>query len=263
MTESQALQRSRDGDPEAFRHLVGQYQDELFRTATLLTGSQSLAEDQVRRAFRAAWHGLQAAGWRAPVKPWLVRILVCQETDRDPPPTPVVRPPHLAHLRQLPPPLEPGKADFQRHEVRRALGALNPVARHLLILRYYAGLPVPQLAAVLEVSEDTVEVRRRQALGQLRVRLQANGAHAADATGADGSDQVLVDALRDYFRAATAAVRVPQDLWAVLDSRAPDSSCVARVRRKVLAIAQRFWTPLAATGGAAALASAVVCASTA
>ena len=58
MTESPALQRSRHSDPEAFRQLVDRHQDVLFRTATLMTGSQSVAEARVREVLRTAWHGL-------------------------------------------------------------------------------------------------------------------------------------------------------------------------------------------------------------
>ena len=104
---------------------------------------------------------------------------------------------------------------------------------------------------------------RHRALRRLRYRLQAMGAHAVDGAGPFASDQELITALRNYFNSATAALAAPADLWDVLESRAPNRSCVARIRRRVLAAAQRFWTPLAATGGAAALASAVVCTATA
>ena len=262
MTESQALQRSRHGDPEAFRHLVNRHQDVLFRTATLMTGSQSLAEVQVREVLRAAWHGLWSAG-PAPVRPWLMRILVRQEADRGSPSNPAVRPPFHARLRQLPPPLDPGETDPQRHPVRRAFGSLGPADRHALILSYFANLSDAQLAVVLGLPEGAAETTRHRALRRLRHRLQSIDANAVDGTGPFASDRELIAALRDYFTSATTALAVPADLWDVLESRAPDRSRVSRLRRRLLAAAERFWTPLAATGGAAALASAVVCAVTA
>ena len=262
MTESQALQRSQHGDPEAFRHLVARHQDVLFRTATLMTGSQSLAEVQVREVLRAAWHGLWSAG-PAPVRPWLMRILVRQATDRRSPSTPAVRPPFRARLRQLPPPLDPGETDPQRHQVRRAFGSLGPADRHALILSYFAGLSDAQLAVVLGLSEGAAESTRHRALRRLRRRLQAIGAYTVDGANPFASDQDLIAALRDYFNSATTALAVPADLWDVLEARAPIRSRVARIRRRFQAAAQRFWTPLAATGGAAALASAIVCAATA
>lgn len=262
MTESQALQRSQHRDPEAFRHLVNRHQDVLFRTATLMSGSQSLAEVQVREVLRAAWQGLRAAR-PAPVKPWLMRILVRQETDRRSDSTPAGRPPCRARLRQFPPPLDPGETDPQRHQVRRAFGSLGPADRHALILCYFADLSDPQLAVVLGLPEGAAESMRHRALRRLRSQLQAIGADTVSGADPFASDQALITALRDYFNSATAALAVPADPWDVLESRAPNRSCLSRIRRRFLAAAQRFWTPLAATGGAAALTSAVVCVATA
>ena len=264
MTETQALQRCQDGDREAFNHLVDQYQDMLFRAATLMTGSQSQAEAQVRETLRAAWRGIHAAGLGAPLRPWLIRILMRQEAARRPTSSnPAVRPPYRDPLRHLPPPLEPDEADGERHLFRHAIGALEPAHRHVLILSYFADLTVPHLALALGLPEDAAESRRKQALGHLRERLQAIGAYAADGPGVYASDQALADALRTYFAAAAASLRAPAHLWDALETRAQDPSCVTRIRRKVLAAASRFWTPVAATGGAVALASVVLCATTA
>ena len=78
-----------------------------------------------------------------------MRTLVRQETDRGSPSTPSVRPPYRARLRQLPPPLDPGETDPQRHQVGRAFGSLGPADRHALILCYFAELSDAQLALVL------------------------------------------------------------------------------------------------------------------
>lgn len=262
MTESQALQRSQHGDPEAFRHLVNRHQDVLFRTATLMTGSQSLAEVQVREVLRAAWHGLRAAG-PAPVRPWLMRILVRQETDRGSPSTPSVRPLYRARLRQIPPPPDPGEMDTKLHQVRRAFGSLRPADRHVLILLYFADLSDAQLASVLDLPRDSAETTRHRALRRLRHRLQAIATDTVNAADPFASDQALIAALRYHFNSATATLEVRADLWAVPEFQAPSRSRLSRLRRRLLAAAQRFWTPLVATGGAAALASAFVCAATA
>lgn len=264
MTEAQALRRCQNGDREAFRHLFYMHRDLLFRTATLLTGSQDIAEVHVREVLRSAWRGIYAAGKGAPAKPWLIRVLMRHEAARGSvSPKSAVRPSFCAPLRNLPPPLDPKDADRERHRMRQALATLDPASRHVLILRYFADLTIAELALVLDKPEDEVEPVPRQALHKLRVHLQAISSNAPDQPCPYDSDQALVDALRDYFEAAAANLHVPADLWDTLETRAPQPSCVTRIRRKVLATAQRFWTPLAATGGAAALASAVVCATTA
>lgn len=264
MTESLALLRCQSGEFLAFRHVADPYQDVLYRTAILITGSPTLAEAQVREAIYAARRGRQPGGLGAQAKPWLLRSLIRQESELTTgSSSPSDHSQHPAPFRIPPPPRKPSGSDLKRQQIRRALGALDPAHRHLLILRYFANLSVPQLSAVLEEPEDDIESRRREALGQLRLRLIAMGADADVPPGSFATDQALVDALRDYFSAATAALRVPADLWDALESRAPGPSWFTRIRRKVLAATSRFWTPLAATGAAAALASAVICAYTA
>ena len=264
MTESQVLRRCQHGAPQAFRHLAHRCQDDLFRTATLITGNQSLAEFQVRESLRTAWRRTQSVGLGAPIRLWLLHSLIRQEATRTPASSnPADRSRHRDPLGIPPPPQEPGELDRKSNQLHRALASLDPAHRHILILRYYANCTVPQLAVVLGVPEDTVETTRRHALGQLRRRLRAIVAYPHDEPDISASDQALIEALRDYFRSATAALQTPGDLWDVFESRAPDLSCTARIRRRVLAAVSRYWTPLSATGAAAALASAVMCASTA
>ena len=76
MTEDEIIRRCQAGDREAFRSLVEQYQDVLYGTAYLMTGSRMVAEDQVQEAFLSAWKGIGSFRTGRPLKPWLVRILV-------------------------------------------------------------------------------------------------------------------------------------------------------------------------------------------
>ena len=150
MTESLALLRCQSGEFLAFRHVADPYQDVLYRTAILITGSPTLAEAQVREAIYAARRGRQPGGLGAQAKPWLLRSLIRQESElttgssspSDPFPTSLLR------FRIPPPPRKPSGSDLKRQQIRRALGALDPAHRHLLILRYFANLSVPQLSAV-------------------------------------------------------------------------------------------------------------------
>ena len=75
MTDEQAVLRCQDGDREAFHHLVERYQDLLYRTAMLMTGSRALAEELVQGALRSAWRGIHGFQHECPVKPWLMRYL--------------------------------------------------------------------------------------------------------------------------------------------------------------------------------------------
>ncbi len=60
---------------------------------------------------------------------------------------------------------------WQRSEVVSALGTLPARQREALVLRYYAGLPGPQAAAVMGISEGAVKRHIWRALTSLRAAL--------------------------------------------------------------------------------------------
>ena len=263
MTDAQAIQRCQNGDRQAFRQLVDRYQDELYGTAILMTGSQAQAAQQVRDALRLAWPGIHGFRTGGPAKPWLMRILIRQGESRHSTSSQAAVPPtNRCQSRDLRSPVEPGQSDRQRQAIRKAFASLDLDSRKLLVLHYFADLTIPQLALALGASNDAVESSLQRALGQFRERLQALGAQEASGQGALCSDQALADALRTHFAETASAVRLPADLWPSIEGRLQDPSRVTGIRRKLLTAAARFWTPVMATGGAVAAASLVVGAAT-
>ncbi len=169
MTDEQAVLRCQDGDREAFHHLVERYQDLLYRTAMLMTGSRALAEELVQGALRSAWRGIHGFQHGCPVKPWLMRCLAREG---------------MFQRRQRPPadsshPVEPSEVQPERQAMRQALAGLDADQRHLLVLHYFADLTVPQLARALDAREDTVSTRLSRALAQLRELLEPRSAQEA------------------------------------------------------------------------------------
>lgn len=165
MTDQQAVLRCQDGDREAFHQLVDRYQDLLYRTAMLMTGSRALAEELVQGALHSAWRGIHGFQHGCPVKPWLMRCLAREG---------------VSQRRRRPtasiPPAGPGEEHPERQDMRQALAGLDADQRHILVLHYFADLTVPQLAKALDAREDTVNTRLSRALGHLRERLEAQGA---------------------------------------------------------------------------------------
>ena len=168
MTDEQAVLRCQDGDREAFHHLVERYQDLLYRTAVLMTGSRALAEELVQGALRSAWRGIPGFQHGCPVKPWLMRCLAREGV----------------HQRRQQPEgvsdaAEPSEAQPERQAMRQALAGLDADQRHLLVLHYFADLTVSQLARALDAGEDTVNTRLSRALAQLRELLEPRSAQEA------------------------------------------------------------------------------------
>ena len=169
MNDEEAIRRCKDGDREAFHHLVERYKDVLYGTAYLMTGNASVAEEHVQESFLLAWRGIGSFRLGRPTKPWLVRILVntvmSQRRRRSIPTTPLEEAAHLGDANSAD---ELAKGVADRQEVRNALESLSEEHRQVVMLRYFTGLSVPQLAEVVGYPEGTVKSRLNRALRQLK-----------------------------------------------------------------------------------------------
>ncbi|MCY3783678.1 MAG: sigma-70 family RNA polymerase sigma factor [Chloroflexi bacterium] len=184
MTDEQAVLRCQDGEREAFRHLVERYQDVLYGTAVLMTGDRAQAEEHVQEAFLAAWRGMPGFHSERPVKPWLMRILVnTVMSQRRRRVVSTVSLEYESEAEDAARPAEEIEAQHDRLVIRQALAGLNPEQRQVVVLRFFAGLTVPQLAEAIGVREGTVKSRLHRALGQLRDQLTTGDAREAYGDG--------------------------------------------------------------------------------
>ena len=172
MNDEEAVRRCQDGDREAFSHLVERYEDVLYGTAYLMTGNSSVAEEQVQEAFLSAWKGIGSFQITRPFKPWLVRILVnavmSQRRRRWIPTAPLEEATHQSDGQDT---AELAERAADQERIRQALTSLSQEHRQVVMLRYFTGLSVPELAEVLECQEGTVKSRLHRALGHLRDEL--------------------------------------------------------------------------------------------
>ena len=173
MTDDEAVRRCQDGDREAFRHLVEQYQHPLYGAALLMTHNPALAEEHVQEALLNAWRGIRGFQRGRPIKPWLMRILVNEVLSRQ----------RRRSLATVPldesPPLEAPPGDVEafadRDAIRHALDQLTPEHRQVVVLRYFADLTVRDVARAAGVREGTVKSRLHRALRQMRELLDQTG----------------------------------------------------------------------------------------
>ncbi len=184
MTEDEAVLSCQKGDKDAFRYLVELYKDVVFGTAYMMIGNRSLAEEQMQEAFLAAWLGIQGFEAGRPFKPWLVRILVNRIlTLQRKHVIPTVPLDGLDPSNQSVDPAEEVEAMDRRVTVRKTLSGLNQEHRQVVILRYFAGLTVPELAHAIGKREGTVKSRIHRALGRLREQLSQVAAGEVDHSG--------------------------------------------------------------------------------
>ena len=148
-------------DRDGFEEFVAARRPALLRTAYLLTGNHADAEDLVQMALvRCVPHWGRIADRPEPyVRQVLARESVTRwrrrrwrETATD----------------QLPEHDTSGPDLAEREVLRRALGALAPRQRGVVVLRYYEDLTERETASVLGISVGTVKSQSRDALARLR-----------------------------------------------------------------------------------------------
>jgi RNA polymerase sigma-70 factor, ECF subfamily len=167
------IARAQHGDQDAFATLIKQYGDVAWRTAWVLTGSHTLAEDAVQEAWLEAWQNLHRYDSTRPFRPWLLAI-VAHHSHRF-----TRHQHHYVDVSLIDEALLPARDDVAEHylhkevdvAIRQAIATLSPDQREVIDLRFFAELELTEIADVLSIPVGTVKSRLHRTLQLLRSRL--------------------------------------------------------------------------------------------
>jgi RNA polymerase sigma-70 factor (ECF subfamily) len=166
------VERARGGDHDAFAALVDVSVARLDATAWLIVRDRELAHDVVQDTLMRAWRDLP--GLRDPDRfdAWLHRILVntslmAIRRRR--------RRPIEVELQPIAPSTEPDPAAAiaDRDELDRLFAHLELEQRAVVVLRYFAGMPMADIASVMGIPLGTAKSRLNRALSTMRVVVAA------------------------------------------------------------------------------------------
>jgi RNA polymerase sigma-70 factor, ECF subfamily len=169
------LPRLRRGERAAFEELADRYGSRLIRTAHRLLGwtdgdeAQDVVQDVLARML--AKPALIAAGGGS-IERWLIAVTVneCRTRKRR-----WIR--RLKALRRWPVQIAAapfGDVEIQQ-QVRSAVQNLRPRDREVIVLRYLEEMPVAEIAEMLGMASNTIEVRLHRARGRLAEKLERFG----------------------------------------------------------------------------------------
>lgn len=138
----------------------------MYFTALSILKNESDAEDAIQNAVMIAYKNLDALSSKDKFKPWIFRILK-NECYR------------LIKLRSYSLDdeieIEDPKSDVD-HEgnmtVYEAVNSLDEKYREVVMLYYYQGFKIPEVADILEISTDNVKQRLSRARKELKVYLE-------------------------------------------------------------------------------------------
>jgi len=154
---------------ETLARLMEQYGSRLLRLCALYLRDAALAQDAVQETFLKAYRHYDQYRGEASEVTWLSRIAVNQCRD-------ALRSPWHRHVNRRTPvdslPEGASAFAFPDDTVLTAVMALPEKYRQAVLLRYYQGLKLTQIASVLGVSEGAVRKRLHRANGILRERLK-------------------------------------------------------------------------------------------
>jgi RNA polymerase sigma factor (sigma-70 family) len=151
--------------PEVLGDLLEQYGREIQGVAYLILRDRAAAEDVVVETLLAAFdHGETLRDANA-LRPWLLRIAANRAL--------AVRRSggRVVQLHVVPDRAARAIDEDERLTLLSVIDQLAPRMRAAIVLRYYADLPVRDVAEALGTSENTVKTQLREALEQLRLAL--------------------------------------------------------------------------------------------
>jgi RNA polymerase sigma-70 factor, ECF subfamily len=166
------VERAQRGDHDAFAMLAGAAIARLDAAARLILRDNELARDAVQEALVRCWRDLPTLRDVERFDGWLHRLLVNACLDL------VRRRRRRAFEVELTQLQVPSTADFSRGVVERdlldrALRAIEPDWRAIVVLHFYLGMPMPEIAGTLGIPLGTAKSRLHRAIGVLRTTVGA------------------------------------------------------------------------------------------
>jgi RNA polymerase sigma-70 factor (ECF subfamily) len=163
--EQQAIAHLKQGQLDGLEILVHRYQLQAMRTACLIVGDQSLAEDIVQNAFIRASERIDQFDDQRPFGPWFLRSVVndsikvysrqkkgqslesvdCEES--------------ITLIDQAPLPEALVEAKETSQELQQAMNKLPPDQRAAIVLRYFLDMDESQMVQKLNRPAGTIKWR--------------------------------------------------------------------------------------------------------
>jgi len=177
----------RGQDPGAAQQLVDSCGNRLLRSAFLLCGNKTEAQDIVQETFLQAIRSVHRFRGQSAVYTWLHAILLNLIRHYHRGRTRVIYDEEAANREMAPTEETPAQLDVETTSsaLTAALRRLSEPHREALILRYYENMKIGEIAAHLGISQGTVKSRLHYAIGEMQKLLPAE----LNLFGADGTER--------------------------------------------------------------------------
>jgi RNA polymerase sigma-70 factor (ECF subfamily) len=164
--------QAQGGDPQAFEALLRGCADRLYAIAYRIVRDPDRAEDALQQALIRIWEDLPSLRDPARFDAWTYRLVVrasYREAGRERR--------LAARVREITtdPTGDDGVGEIvDRDEVERVFRRLTPEHRAVLVLRYFVGLSIAEVADALDIPTGTAASRLHYAVRCLRAAYEAD-----------------------------------------------------------------------------------------
>ena len=167
------VERAMAGDHDAFAELARVRIGRLYAIAVLILRDPARAEDATQEALVAAWRDLAALRDPDKFDAWIRRLLV-RACHRE-----AARARNHPTIDVVIPAIEPAEPDgslplAQRDEIERGFRRLDPDQRSVIVLHFYVGLPLTEVADALGIPTGTAKSRLSRAMRAMRTAIEAD-----------------------------------------------------------------------------------------
>jgi len=161
-----AIEKCRNGEREAFRHLVEKYQRQAVSHATAILGSREDALDAAQEAFIDAFKALKQFDSSRPFYPWFYVLLRnrCFKM--------AARKREMTSIDETVIVAATGARSEDILALQNALRSLDMEDREIVTLKYFDGLSYNELAERLQIPKGTVMSRLFYARRKLLAKLE-------------------------------------------------------------------------------------------
>ena len=161
------------GESASLDTLVETYGTRLLRSATLLCGNETDAQDLVQDTFVEAVRSAHRFRGQSSLYTWLHSILLNLTRHHHRDNRRLVYDNELAAQEVSTPEEQPAALDLESAvaELARALRRLSEPHREVLVLRYYEHMKIPEIATQLGLSPGTVKSRMHYAILEMKKKL--------------------------------------------------------------------------------------------
>lgn len=173
MDQRELVERAQRGDHDAFALLAAAFVARLDAAARLILRDHELARDAVQEGFIRAWRNLPTLRDPDRFEGWLRSLVAhaCIDVLRRRGRRPVEV--------ELSPVHAPVIADFatvvaDRELLDLALRRLQPEQRAVIVLHYYLGMSLPDVAATLGIPIGTAKSRHHRSLAAMRLAIDTD-----------------------------------------------------------------------------------------